>query len=298
MKAKHDNKANKNGKEYLKSILQLVRFEHGILYGIGVIVGMMLSGGVSILSALLGFFIAVFMECGAFAMNDYVDYEIDKMNKRFDRPLVRGKIKRETALYISMIGFTVGIVLSFILSQFTSLYVFILIVLLVLFSVAYNFIFKKYPLIGNTYIAITMMIPFVFGGLINDNVNEKIAIISSIVFFFGLGREIMKDIEDYSAEKKLKFNTLPILIGKKKAVYSVIVCYLVGIVFSIYPIFTFFSNTIIYYSVILLDLIFLYVCMRLLKSQDLSNLRKMRKLTLVTIAAGLFVFLISSLSSS
>jgi geranylgeranylglycerol-phosphate geranylgeranyltransferase len=280
---------------YVQSIFQLVRLEHGILYGIGVLIGMVLSGGISTTEAILGFLIAVVMECGAFAMNDYVDYEVDKLNKRMDRPLVSGKIKRETALHISLACFFIGILLSFVLSFLTSWYILILILILFLFSVGYNLLLKRYPLIGNAYIAITMAIPFLFGGLINSTVNEKIAIISAIVFFFGLGREIMKDIEDYSAEKMLKFNTLPILIGKKKAVYSVIVCYLVGIVFSIYPLITFFSKTAVYYFVIPLDIIFVYVCARLLKSQSLSNLRKMRKITLVAMAAGLVIFLISSL---
>jgi geranylgeranylglycerol-phosphate geranylgeranyltransferase len=274
---------------------QLVRFEHGILYGIGVLIGMMLSGSINVVHAFLGFLIALTIECGAFAMNDYVDYKVDKMNRRFDRPLVSGKIKRKTAFYISIFGFLLGIAISFILSYFTSWYIFALVIILVLLSILYNLILKKYPLLGNAYIAITMMIPFVFGGLINDNVNEKIAVISATVFFFGLGREIMKDVEDYSAEKKLKFHTLPVLIGKKKSIYSVIICYLVGIAFSIYPIFTFFSKIMVYYLVIPLDIIFIYVCIRLLKSQELSNLRKMRSLTLITIAAGLIIFLVSSL---
>ena len=49
---------------------------------------------------ILTFFTALFLEASTFALNDYYDFEIDKKNKRIDRPLVRGDISKNTALYL------------------------------------------------------------------------------------------------------------------------------------------------------------------------------------------------------
>jgi 4-hydroxybenzoate polyprenyltransferase len=52
-----------------------------------------------LINVFLTFFTALFLEASTFALNDYYDLEIDRLNKRTDRPLVRGDISPKTALY-------------------------------------------------------------------------------------------------------------------------------------------------------------------------------------------------------
>jgi 4-hydroxybenzoate polyprenyltransferase len=59
----------------------------------------------------LAFFTALFLEASTFALNDYFDLDIDIVNKRNDRPLVRGDIKPKTALILFGVFFPLGIVL-------------------------------------------------------------------------------------------------------------------------------------------------------------------------------------------
>ena len=66
-----------------KALIELTRLEHGIMYGIAVIIGIVLVVGLEqivALSAVFGFFTALFIEMGAFALNDYIDLQADRIN--------------------------------------------------------------------------------------------------------------------------------------------------------------------------------------------------------------------------
>ena len=279
----------------LKAILELARFEHGIMYGLAVFIGIVLVSGFSSIFALppvLGFLTALLIEMGAFALNDYIDLKADIINKRYDRPLVRGDIKRETALHTTIICFFAGIILSF----FISLECLSVAVLFSLMSVAYNYKLKRYSILGNLFIAATMALPFVFGALIAGSINEAILVLSGIVFIIGLGREMMKDIEDMKGDKAIGAKTLPILVGPKRATYSIAICYILGIFLSALPVLTFFKMKPLYLSIIPVDLIFLYVSFSILKRQDIITLKRGRKLTLLGSALALVAFFLAAVS--
>ncbi len=77
-------------------------------------------------------FSVVFLVTGAGnAINDYFDYEIDRIN-RPRRPIPSGRVNRKTALYFSILLFGTGIVLSYwlgpvclLLAGFNSLLLFL-----------------------------------------------------------------------------------------------------------------------------------------------------------------------------
>ncbi|UCH72357.1 MAG: UbiA family prenyltransferase, partial [Thermoplasmatales archaeon] len=105
----------------LKAIWELMRLEHGIMLFIAILIGYTISqrtlynivGLPAADKILLTFFTALFLEASTFSLNDYCDLEIDKRNKRKDRPLVRGDISPKTALYLFFILFPLGIICSF-----------------------------------------------------------------------------------------------------------------------------------------------------------------------------------------
>jgi len=287
--------SNKISISKLKAVLELTRFEHGILYGLAVFVGVILVTGLQALPlfpALLGFFTALFIEIGAFALNDYIDLPADKINKRQDRPLVRGELERGTAFTISIIAFIIGNIISIFISPEC----FIIAAAFSLLSITYNSKLKNYSVIGNVFIGITMALPFIFGALVAGAVNDSILVLSSIVFLIGIGREMMKDIEDIKGDKATGARTLPIIVGPKKTTYSIAICYLMGVVISISPIFSFFKAKPIYLSILIVDIIFLYVLARILRKQDIDTLRNGRKLTLLGSALALIIFFITALS--
>ena len=162
----------------LKAVWELTRLEHGVMYGFGVIIGIIVAGGdlyesvlifgVSLLvpsrTALFGFFAALFIQAGAFALNDYCDLESDIANLRRDRPLVRGELRKEEALIIAILASALGIVCA----SFLNPLLFSLALISAVLGILYDIKFKEFLAVSNLYIALTMAIPFIFGGLIVD----------------------------------------------------------------------------------------------------------------------------------
>ena len=101
----------------IKAIWELLRLEHGVLIAIAILIGSLIAlkgeGLPPFDKFLFTFFTALFLEASTFALNDYYDLEIDKKNKRNDRPLVRGDISPKSALYFFFILFPLGMIFSF-----------------------------------------------------------------------------------------------------------------------------------------------------------------------------------------
>ena len=94
---------------------------------------------------LMPILVVVFFTIGANILNDYFDYDTDKIN-RPDRSIVNGDITREQALYLSLISFIIGVYFALRLSSDSQI-ISLGISLPLLFL--YNAKIKNYPLIGN-----------------------------------------------------------------------------------------------------------------------------------------------------
>ena len=94
-----------------KAVWDLMRLEHGVMIAIAILVGSLIaSRNLPIIDKFIfTFFTALFLEASTFALNDYYDYDIDIKNKREDRPLVRGDISKNSALYLFILFFPLGI---------------------------------------------------------------------------------------------------------------------------------------------------------------------------------------------
>ena len=105
----------------LKAVWELMRLEHGVMIFLGILVGSVIALNGERLpdwdKFILTFLTALFLEASTFALNDYYDLEIDKHNKRTDRPLVRGDIQPKTALALFFIFFPLGIICSYFVNM-------------------------------------------------------------------------------------------------------------------------------------------------------------------------------------
>lgn len=198
---------------------KLFRIEHGIMLSISAFIGLKLSGivdNMNIDNLFIILLVPLFIEMGAFALNDYYDINADKKNKRLDRPLVKGSIKPVHAYIAALICFFVGVFLSILIN----LNAFLFTLFLALFSYLYNVRLKDMALIGNLYIAFTMAAPFLYAAIITGIFNNALFLISLSAFFIGLAREIIKTVQDYEGDVKArKSKTLPFYIGKRNSSY-------------------------------------------------------------------------------
>lgn len=283
-----------------------MRLEHGVMIFIGILIGSIIAlGGNEIPpwdKVILTFFVALFLEASTFALNDYYDMDIDKKNKRTDRPLVRGDLKPKTALYLFFIFFPLGIICSF----FVNLGCFVIALITAFLAILYDIYMKKIKLIGNFYIAYVMAIPFVFGGvavLENNSLFFKIPpaiyIVALIAFLAGSGREIMKDVQDFEGDRLKNIKSFPKYIGTRKSGIIAAIFYIIAVILSLLPFYlkrfdTYYFNGVYLFFVLICDTMLLSTAIHLIIKKK-PHFEFYRKFTLIAIFIGLLAFLVGAL---
>lgn len=293
----------------LKALWELMRLEHGVMLFIAILIGSVIAqkvlynvvGFPPIDKLILIFFTALFLEASTFALNDYYDLDIDKKNKRTDRPLVRGDLSPRTALYLFFILFPLGIISSY----FVNLTCFIIALVTALFAILYDAKIKKIKLLGNFYIAYVMAIPFIFGGaaVIEGNtftivIPPVIFIIALIAFLAGSGREIMKDVMDFEGDRKKGVKSFPWYIGIRKSNILVAFFYIIAIALSFAPFLIskyeiYYQNYYYLFPVLITDTMLLSTSLQLIFKKQV-HMKLYRKFTLIAIFIGLLAFLIGA----
>jgi geranylgeranylglycerol-phosphate geranylgeranyltransferase len=293
----------------LKAIWELMRLGHGVMLFIAILIGSLISQktlfdnlNLPLLNIFLTFFPALFLEASTFALNDYYDLEIDRINKRTDRPLVRGDLSPKTALNLFYLLFPLGLLCSY----FVNMSCFLIALITALISVLYDAKMKKIKLIGNFYIAYIMSIPFVFGGatVLGNNafslggINPAIYVIAFIAFLAGAGREIMKDVMDFEGDKRQGVKSFPRYIGIRASNGVAATFYLCAIALSFLPFFlagfgVYYQNITYFILVFITDTMLLSTCLQLVFKKQ-PNMKFHRKYTLVAIFFGLLAFLVGA----
>ncbi|HDS45698.1 MAG TPA: prenyltransferase [Methanomicrobia archaeon] len=291
----------------LKSIWELTRFEHGLMYGLGVLIGIIVADGrifvqasiaglavyIPAEGAIFGFLTALFIQAGTFALNDYCDLESDRANRRMDRPLVRGELTRREALLIALLATAIGIVAA----SFLHPLLFALAVLSAVLGMVYDVKMKEFFGVSNVYIALTMAIPFIFGGLIVDptRIDLILLVLAAMAFVAGFGREVMKDIADLRGDALRDVKSIARIYGPTTASSVVVGSYLLAVALSVIPIFSigssYYCNPAYLLPVLLADLLLVHACWVLWRqSAETADYTALRKETLLAITLGLLAF--------
>jgi len=165
-----------------------------------------------------------------YIVNDIYDLEADKINKP-DKVIINKKISvKKGYLYynlLNIIGIIAGFYIAYRIENISFVAIFVITALLLK---VYNSDFKKRPLIGNIIVSLLVSLSILIVGVFdiipaitNENVVEQYQAFRVLIdysvfaFMFMLLREIVKDIEDVNGDKKLKMQTLPILLGRRRS---------------------------------------------------------------------------------
>lgn len=221
----------------------LLRIRNGILAFFGVIVGgtfVYASGTpVSWVPVIVAGLVAAIITGAGNALNDYFDYEIDKIN-RPDRPIPSGRISRSDVFMLSIVLFFIGLGASKYINEYCLSIAFINSIILILYA-RYS---KRVLFISNLSISFLVSSLFMFGvaatiqpGVDIVGIEEIIlvAVVSTCSFGMTLSREIIKDIEDIKGDMENYAKTLPIEIGEKKAKAMATIVAAVTILLSLSP---------------------------------------------------------------
>ena len=284
----------------LKAIWDLTRLEHGLIYAVSFVVSLIIAYHSLSLDPVLvvaGVIAVVAAEMGAFALNDYFDVEVDRKNRRTDRPIVRGDISRREARMLAIVAFVVSIVASCFMGNLGAL---VVIVVLIWFGILYDYRLKEYGIWGNLYIAFTMAAPFLFSSMLFKG-SPVLLLLSAIAFLVGLGREIMKGIMDVEGDALRDVRTVARVYGTKAAKYMAVALYLISVLLAPVP-FVFNLDEHYYhnlaYAVLaaIASLILLYVCVQLLRGHDRKTISQARQVTLIGMVVALVAFLAGALT--
>ncbi len=252
--------------------IQLIRPLNCLMAAFATYIGMNLAGlGIypTIVSAYA--LAAVFLICaGGMAINDYFDFEIDKIN-RPKRPLPSGKVSRKSALLFSIALFIIGTGLSYLIGN----YALFIAAFASLLLIAYAWKLKKIMLIGHVAVSLLVALTFIFGASINMNYTG-VMLLSVLAFFSNMGREIFKSINDIMGDKKMGVDSLPVKFGVIKAKLIATVFILIAIIFSFVPFLLKTFGTVYLFFVVIADMIFLLsIALPLKLSEKLCKLAMM-----------------------
>jgi geranylgeranylglycerol-phosphate geranylgeranyltransferase len=286
-------------KEKIIGFLKLIRIELCLFGTIGFFVSGILAGDLIGFQSeyFVGFLIIFVSEAGAFAINDYIDYEIDVKNSRSDRPLVLGLLSRRSALITAIILLIFVLILILFLNGVALILALISIPAFYIYSLG----LKKFVIIKNVLIAYSYAGTILFGSLVTDAILEPIIIYFALMgLIVGLGSEIMFDIADVEGDKELGINSIPNKFGLKTAAVISVVCYVIIIIMDPLPFFVLIDSRLyldpLFLVLILLPVIsYVFLSISLLKNQTKENTLKLRKLIFVIMQVGVLSYLIGVL---
>jgi geranylgeranylglycerol-phosphate geranylgeranyltransferase len=279
----------------IRAVLQLVRADHDVMLALGVVIGYAVSGGLAspdpqrlLFSAMTAFLVGA----GAFALNDYYDLEIDRRNRRTDRPLVRGDISPRAAVAIFIILFSSGLACS----SAVSLPCFAIALVTGALAVSYDVWVKRLKLLGNFYIAYMMAIPFVFGGVAASSVPGSTLVLAAMAYLSGFGREVMKDIMDLPGDMGAGVRSFPACVGERASCFISSGAYIAAVALSPIPFLLgpepYLMNPFYIVPVLVADSLLLFTAASLTLEGG-RRLRSLRRVSLAAMMLGLVGFLLA-----
>ena len=236
-------------------------------------------------------FVVMLFTIGANTLNDYFDYEIDKIN-RPDRAISSGLILRSHALILSLFSFIIGVLIALGLnkdSQLLSIGVSLPLI------IAYNIKLKNYPLVGNIIVSSILAMSFIYAGLVFEK-TEPLIIPALLAFGLTLIREIVKDLADVKGDKSAGSMTFPVVYGKKK---TIILCAILSMflgIGSFIPFLTGYYNLFYGISLILMvEIPLAVVVISLWNKPNILNAKRGSRLLKFCILGGLLSIYIGTL---
>lgn len=164
-------------------------------------------------------------------LNDYLDIEIDKIN-RPNRILISHELSKN---FVLMFYYTLNF-LALTLTFFVNFNTFLIASLTIIILVLYNFKFKSVPLLGNIVVAFLTGLVFIYGGYAVGNPGPSV-IVALFAFLINLMREIIKDLEDVEGDKQSGILTFVNKFGTHYTFYLLILIFAALNILSIYVFF-------------------------------------------------------------
>lgn len=229
------------------------------------------------IAALVGGFVG----CGANAINDYYDLEIDKIN-RPDRPLPGGALSSRAAVILwaalSFLGISLNVFLHWLALSIA--------VLAVVILYWYSARLKGTVLVGNLTVAAMTALAFLYGGVVAGRIDRAL-LPAGFAFLINLGREIVKDMEDREGDSRGNAMTFPLKFGLKKSAALATCVFLLLIASTLAAFLRGTFNAMFLVLVLVVDALVLVGTIMLWNDQSPRNLGRVSSLLKLGMLVGL-----------
>ena len=223
----------------VRAYLQLVRLHNLVATAVSTLIGY-LAVAVSLVNPSLNpaapLSTVVLVAAGSYAINDYFDVEVDKVNKPY-RPIPSGIVGRNEALVLSIILIVAGVSLATFSGPTSLTFASLNTILLIL----YSYRIKELGVPGNIVIGFEGAASIIYGGLaLAEHAGVLNRVTSTYIpalyaFLLLLSREVVKTIEDYIADAVRNVRSLPRIIGPIKSAFTAVALLALVIVLSPLP---------------------------------------------------------------
>ncbi len=230
----------------------------------------------------LGSVIAALVASGANIINDIFDLEIDRINKP-KRLLPSGQVSpKEAWLY-----FGIAYALAFLLSLFCTFTMFVIAVIIACLLIIYSARLKRTVLWGNITVSVSSAMAFIYGALTVGDWRPGL-IPAIFAFFFHLGREIIKDMQDLEGDLRQQSVTFPGRFGVKASVALVNAVFIFLIILTFLPyILHIYGNLYLWIVILGVDSVLLFTSIYLWFHNDPVHLGKISHLLKLDMFIGL-----------
>lgn len=285
--------------ETLHAFSKLIRLEYSLFLAASVLLSGLLAGDLHgfQLEYLIAFFIVFLSAVGSFAFNAYYDFEVDKRNDRYDRPLVLGLLPRRVALMTGLVSFSLVLILSQLLNLLAMTLVLVSLPLFFLYNVGLKrMIYVNNALIAYAYVAIIFL-----GSLVSDAILEPLIVyFAAMGFIDGVAFEIMLDIGDVEGDEELGIKTLSTRFGVKTAAQVSALLYGSIMILDPLPFFVMIDPRLyqdyVFLGLILIPVVsYIFASKLLMKNQSKQNISQLKKRVFLIMQIGCMAYLIGVL---
>ena len=252
---------------------------------------------------ILGLGIPFLIIGASMAINDYHDFEADRINKRMDRPLVRNPaLNPQYVLFGSLLMIAVGILFSIILFPDNCL-VTIGVTFFSFLSISYNLWTKEKGIIGNATVSLSNTAPYLLTLIALDARDPDtilVVIVMAIIVFCGvIGRELVKGIMDIEGDRITNSRTFAVQFGPKRAVQVASIFFLILTFLIPIPMFIKFQYNLIYLGLMIITVcLLLYTVVILYKDPSIVSGKKARSYSRTALWIGSTAFFVGAFTLS
>ncbi len=217
----------------LTALLKLIRWQNCLITILVVIVAILLlpdypAPVVFVLAALAAAMIAAYGNI----FNDLVDLESDRINHP-ERPLPAGRISPSSARFW-LFGF---LIIGLVMAARINNQCFIMAALAAVMLFLYSSFIKRIPLLANLWVALIAMLTFFYAGYVDPGFRfwdfNLVSAGGIFSFWFHLGREIIKDLQDREGDLTVNVKTLanscPVVVPRLVVTVAFLILALFGI---------------------------------------------------------------------